>query len=135
MGVLYVDGAYMAFTLEDEIREVAGQPVEAWKVPGTTCIPAGRYRVMLTWSPHFQRILPELVSVPGFSDIRLHSGNWTKDTVGCPLVGFLRAHASIVGGTSLPAEHALVVKWHESAAARDEVWIVIDNPPQYVLGV
>lgn len=54
LGCLFVDGHFAAFTLEDEIRERPGEPVGAWKVPGATAIPAGRYRVIVT--PSHQKI-------------------------------------------------------------------------------
>lgn len=89
IGELYVDGSTerRCFTLEDPVREIAGQPVSAWKIPGNTAIPRGRYEVAMTWSPRFQRILPLLMNVPGFVGVRIHAGNTSADTEGCVLVG------------------------------------------------
>ena len=50
-------------------------------------IPSGQYSVEMTWSPRFSRLLPLLDAVPGCSDIRIHAGNWPRDTEGCILVG------------------------------------------------
>ena len=50
-------------------------------------IPAGEYRVDVTYSPKFGRLLPILCSVPGRSGIRIHAGNSYKDSKGCILVG------------------------------------------------
>lgn len=87
IGDLLLDGQIFCSTLEDPIREVPNQPVSAWKVAGDTAIPAGTYRVAVTYSPKFERDLPLLLSVPGFEGIRIHGGNTSHDTEGCILVG------------------------------------------------
>ena len=86
-GVLFVDGRYECFALEDEIRERPGVPVETWKIPHESAIPAGRYLLRITPSQRFQRPLPELIDVPGFTGVRIHRGNTTADKEGCILVG------------------------------------------------
>lgn len=126
LGVLFVNGRYLAFSLEDEIREQPGVPVAQWKVPGRTAIPAGRYRVRLSWSPRFQRVLPEVLAVPGFDGIRLHPGNRHADTEGCILLGVQRAGAAIV--SSRPAHAALEAQLEQAAAANEDVWLTIENP-------
>lgn len=82
IGSLSIDGAWQCWTLEDVVR-----PPEAPKVFGQTAIPYGLYGVAITMSPHFGRLLPELLKVPNFSGVRIHPGNTTADTEGCILVG------------------------------------------------
>lgn len=79
IGELYVDGTFFCYTLEDEIREV--------KVPDETAIPAGSYTVSVNYSPKFKQFTPMIENVPGFSYIRIHTGNDDDDTSGCVLVG------------------------------------------------
>lgn len=120
LGALYVNGVWRCWTLEDPIRERPGEPVEAWKRPGDTAIPAGRYAVKTTYSPKFDRMLPEVLSVPGFSGIRIHAGNRAIDTEGCVLVGFVRANAVIQ--QSRPAVEVVI------EACVDGAELTIENP-------
>lgn len=122
-GDLYiVERKWFSFTLEDIIRDV--------KVSGQTAIPAGRYRVELTWSPKYGKLMPLIEAVPGFSGIRIHSGNTHKDTEGCLLVGFERDGLdTLKGGTSRPAFQALFEKLVEAESRSDPIYITIENTP------
>lgn len=115
-GRLFVDGVHECFTLEDTVRLGA-------KVPGETAIPAGRYRVAVTWSARFQRQLPLLLDVPGFTGIRIHAGNVAGDTAGCLLVGLGRAVDSITG--SRLALQPLQAKIARALTLGGAVWIAI----------
>ena len=84
LGILLIDGVFACWTLEDVVRPV--------KIPGETAIPAGRYDVRLSLSQRFQKVLPEVLAVPGYIAIRLHAGNTQADTAGCLLVGRVRAY-------------------------------------------
>lgn len=83
IGKLYVDGKYFCDTLEDRVRDLAKEK----KIPGETAIPAGTYKVIVTMSPRFGRMLPRLLNVPFFDGILIHRGNTAKDSAGCILVG------------------------------------------------
>ena len=48
-------------------------------------IPAGRYRVSLTWSPKFKKLLPLIEDVPDREDIRIHTGAIPEHSTGCVL--------------------------------------------------
>jgi hypothetical protein len=95
IGELWINGVFAAWVCEDAVREVAGEPVASWKVPGKTAIPRGTYQVDITFSSRFQRDLPVLVDVPGFSGIRMHPGNDADDTEGCLLPGDTRLAKSV----------------------------------------
>lgn len=128
IGVLRIDGNWICHTLEDEIREIAGSPVEVWKVPGKTAIPAGEYLVTLEDSPRFGSETLTLHAVPGFTHIRMHAGNTSGDTEGCFLLGMRATEVSLVGGTSRPAV-ALVKFEVRAAIERSELaYIEIINP-------
>lgn len=83
IGNFYVNGAFLCNTLEDKWRDLTKEI----KIAGQTAIPEGRYRVILSYSDRFKRIMPEILNVPYFAAIRIHSGNTTADTAGCPLLG------------------------------------------------
>jgi hypothetical protein len=84
MGKLYIDDILICDTLEDTYR---GDNLTNTKIYGKTCIPCGTYEIKLTQSPRFKTILPELLKVPFFTGIRIHSGNTAEHTDGCILVG------------------------------------------------
>lgn len=126
-GALSLGGDRVCWTLEDRIREVPGQPVSAWKVPGDTCIPAGTYRVIVTPSQRFKRLLPRLLDVPGFEGILIHPGNTCVDTEGCLLPGYVRGLDWI--GDSRAAFNMLYERILRASGTAEGVEIEIRNPP------
>ena len=84
-GKLYLNGEFECYTLEDKDRHL--EDGENEKVYGKTAIPRGEYEIDLTMSNRFQKILPLLKDVPGFTGVRIHPGNTSEDTEGCILVG------------------------------------------------
>ena len=80
IGKIYTsEGEYLCDTLEDKERDE--------KIYGETAIPTGRYKLRWSFSPKFKRYLPELLDVPNYTGVRIHSGNTHEHTAGCPLVG------------------------------------------------
>lgn len=120
IGVLMLGNAFECYTLEDRLRP------RGEKVPGKTAIPAGLYRVRVTWSPRFSRELPLVERVPGFQGIRIHAGNTAEDTDGCILVGRRRDADTVL--ESRAALEPLVQKIKESDATDDGCWIDVRDP-------
>ena len=79
IGKLFIDGTFFCYTLEDVIRDK--------KVYGETAIPYGVYKVILSLSNRFKKVLPLVLNVPNFEGIRIHGGNTESDSLGCILVG------------------------------------------------
>lgn len=87
---VFVDGVFFCYGLEDEVRME--------KIPGSTAIPAGTYR--LGWNifgamnarykrryPTLHRGMLEIKDIPNFKYVYIHIGNNIGDTSGCLLVG------------------------------------------------
>ena len=131
IGKLYIDGVFTCNTLEDEVREVVGQPVHEWKIKGNTAIPVGAYRVVLQNSPRFGADTMTLLNVPGFDFIRIHAGNTANDTEGCLLLGMRATDVSLVGGTSRPAVELVKAKVRAAIERGETVTIDIQNPTEF----
>ena len=119
MGILLIDGVFTCWTLEDVVRAV--------KIPGETAIPAGRYEVRLSLSQRFQKLLPEILTVPGFTGIRIHAGNTQADTHGCLLVGRVRAYDR-VEESKLALMHVME-QLRRATTAGDPITITIEDTP------
>ena len=129
IGELLLDGIRMVYTLEDEIREVPGRPVEEWKIHGETAIPVGRYRITLESSPKFGPDTLTVWNVPGFDGVRMHAGNTAEDTEGCPLLGLRVTDDQIVGGTSRSAVLLVQGQVRRAIEQGDKVFMDVVNPP------
>lgn len=133
IGALYVNDYYVAWTLEDQIRERPNDTgiepaswVKTWKVQGETAIPAGRYPLVFEWSPKFQMMLPEMKDVPGFLETKFHAGNRKEDTDGCILVGRTRARGEILTSRDALAEFIKVLR---TLNGSDGMFVDVINPP------
>ena len=52
-------------------------------------IPAGEYRVEMTWSPKYKKLLPQILDVPERDGIRIHMGTKPEHSTGCVLVNHM----------------------------------------------
>lgn len=90
-GVRLGDGKEWCSALEDTDRgltsDMSVRDILDKKVYGQTAIPSGRYKIGMSYSPRFRKMMPEVYAVKGFQGVRLHSGNSAKDTEGCILFG------------------------------------------------
>ena len=91
IGKLFINDEYFCDTIEDRDRglksTMSDEYIRKKKVYAETAIPTGTYKIEMTYSNRFKRILPLLVGVKGFSGIRIHRGNTDLDSSGCIIVG------------------------------------------------
>lgn len=103
IGKLYVDGEYVADTIEDTVRDLDKDGKFAngeVKIPGKTAIPYGRYEITMkvkspkysnfskySWAKKYDGYLPRLLNVPHFDGVLIHVGNSALDSEACILVG------------------------------------------------
>lgn len=115
IGELLVNDTFECYTLEDVVREI--------KIPGKTAIPAGRYKVVVDFSNRYQKMMPHILNVPGFEGVRIHAGNWAKDTEGCILLGTTKGENYI--GQSKDAFDKFFKKLNQALQNKEEVYLEI----------
>ena len=84
-GLLFIDGKFECFTLEDQYQAV--------KIAAETAIPEGTYKITLRTTGGFDMKYRKRFSfhkgmlwirdVPGFEYILIHTGNTDEHTAGC----------------------------------------------------
>ena len=125
-GKMYVVGKYFGCTLERTNRDLNhknGFDNGEKKVYGDTCIPFGKYKLTVTYSPKFGRNLILVNNVPEFSGVRIHRGNRVQDTTGCILVA--KTFLNGVLYNSSPYE-TWITNWVSDEIKKgNEVWIDI----------
>lgn len=114
---LYANGKKICNVLEDTDRgltqDMKLSDLQAKKKYGITAIPSGRYEVVLTKSPHFGRVTPELKDVPAYTAIRIHAGNSTKDTDGCLLPGENKATGKVLNSRKWEDQITAMIKQYD----------------------
>lgn len=136
IGELYVNDKYITDTLEDPVRPLpetcpytskgkSCQCVE--KQYGNTAIPAGTYKLTLSYSPRFKKILPEILEVPHFLGIRIHSLNTSSQTEGCVGVGKWDGKNPNWISNSRVEFNKLFKILEKAYKVREEIYIEIEN--------
>lgn len=122
IGKLYIDNLFCCNTLEPPVVPNTRHPKGA--------IPQGWYKVTVTNSLHFGRLLPILHMVPGFEGIRIHAGNNREHTEGCILVGEC-AEMSLMLHSSRHAEHIVCNQLLNAQKHHEQIFIEIATKDTY----
>lgn len=72
-------GTFGRLSLPDGRDWFSGELPDRDNAPNVSCIPAGLYRCLWTWSPAFKRMMYLVDRVPGRSGVRIHSANYMGD--------------------------------------------------------
>ena len=100
IGILYINNKYFCEILEDTDRglkdSMSLEEIKKIKIKDQTCIPYGKYQILMTYSPKYKKVMPLVNNVKGFEGIRIHSGNTNKDTSGCLLPGFNKIKGQVI---------------------------------------
>lgn len=121
IGELYINEKHVMDTLEDRVRP------EGEKVYGKTAIPEGAYEMVLSYSPRFKKILPEILNVPNFTGIRIHCGNSSADSSGCILVGTWDGEKEDWISDSKIAFDELMALLEEATNNKEKITITVNN--------
>jgi hypothetical protein len=108
------------------MREVAGRPVDEWKIPKKTAIPVGRYEIIVNVSDRFKRRMPLLLKVPGFDGVRIHIANTDLDVEGCIGVGETHERPDFIGHST--TVFSLFFLDLEAWLRREKVFLTVTNP-------
>ncbi len=104
IGDLYIDGIFFCNTIEDRVRNLPQRCPNTPKGINCTCkekiyaetaISTGTYKVTMSYSPRFKRVLPLLHGVPHFIGILIHPGTDEKSSAGCIIVGFNKVKGKV----------------------------------------
>lgn len=119
IGVFLLNGTNIAFTLERPSTD-----------PVHPSIPAGRYRVSLYHSPHWEKDYPEGVplieGVPGRSFIEIHPANFVEQLEGCIALGEIRSDNGIA--RSRTVFNPFLARFVAAIHRNEDVWITVVDP-------
>ncbi len=131
LGLLFMNGSFFCYTLEDQFNEP--------KVPGETRIPPGRYQIKLRDEGKmtvryakrfdFHMGMLHLQDVPNFKFVYIHTGNNDDHSEGCVLVGDGQIQNVTERGmvTTSVAAYTRLYEMIIGAFALEEVWITIED--------
>ena len=138
LGLLFIDGEFECFTLEDEYQEK--------KVKGETRIPAGTYDIKLRtvggfdarytkkFGEEFHKGMLHVQDVPNFEYILIHIGNTDENTAGCLLVGKSSDMKGFIGnsGSAYTDMYPKVAKQLEAGKKVTIEYVDLDRNPDKI---
>jgi len=131
IGKMYLNGSFFCHTLEDTDRnlheDMSSSIIKQTKIAKKTCIPYGRYRVILSYSTKLKRYLPLILDVPNWRGIRIHKGSGPEWSSGCPLVGLDRKGNRL---SNIEKAEKQLIDILDSVNKTEEIYITIEKDNQ-----
>ncbi len=126
-GKMYINGKYLCFTIEDEDRGLTKtMPLEEIKTKkqyGITGIPLGKYQVAMTFSNRFQVYMPQIMDVPGWEGVRIHTANKATELEGCIAVGLEDSSDGFMGNSK--TAYTELIKQIKAVEKKEKIWLTI----------
>jgi len=117
-----VERTHVCYSMEDTDRFLETGGV---KVAGLTAIPIGVYKMVIDRSQRFGKDMIHLLNVPQFSGVRVHAGNTSENTEGCPLVGRDMPVGDWMGNSRPAAEKVFNMVRKELSAGNECYWKIV----------
>lgn len=114
IGSLYINDVFFCYTLEDAVRDK--------KIKSITAIDAGKYEVIINFSNRFKQLMPLLLGVKNFEGVRIHWGNYAKDSDGCILLGSKKG-VDFVGNSK--ATYSILLSRLKQVFGKEKIFIEI----------
>jgi hypothetical protein len=120
IGTLWINNAFVCYTLEDCDRKLEEGNAKIW---GKTAIPRGTYEVTIDWSDKLGGLALHVLNVPGFSGVRIHRGNRPEQTDGCILPGLDWIDDEVIQSTA--ALKIITVQVFEAILRMEKVYLQV----------
>lgn len=128
VGNLYIDKKFYCNTIEDrdrDLRQVMSvDEILSKKVYSETAIPTGIYKVIIDYSNKYKRNMPHILNVKGFDGIRIHSGNFATDSMGCVLCGAFNGKDAVVNSRATTKVVQDLIQ--KAIDEKEEVTLILD---------
>lgn len=90
-----------------------------------SCIPEGKYPLVLEWSPRFEQNLWEIKNVPGRSECKFHVANYWWELNGCVALG--KQEKNIDGDRVMDVNYSRITmeRFHKALEGHKKAWLTV----------
>jgi hypothetical protein len=99
------------------------ETIKTKKKFGITGIPLGRYQVAMTYSNRFKVYMPQILDVPGWEGVRIHTANKATELEGCIAVAMESGEDGFAGNSK--TAYAALIKAIKAVEKKEKIWLTI----------